>query len=106
MRPICASCAIEYAVETCGATVVVMQSSGKPYELWQADVWYCPSCGHEIISGFANNPYCVHYESNFAIEFAKVMERKHTGTYGPVYLVYESVIIRDAHGGITECLPQ
>jgi len=105
MRPICAHCAIEYAVKTCGVTVAVMFASGRPYQLWNADLWYCSSCRQEIIGGFADHPYCVDYQSNMEAEFAKVMEHKRTNTCGPVYLVYESCRIRDAHGGIFECLP-
>jgi len=37
----------------------------KPYKLWQGDLWKCPECGHEIISGVAPQPLAEHYQPGF-----------------------------------------
>jgi hypothetical protein len=37
----------------------------KPYKVWQADLWACPDCGLEILSGYGLNPIAEHYQSTF-----------------------------------------
>jgi len=42
------------------------RDSDVPYKLWKADLYKCPDCGVEIISGFGNSNYAEHFEENFA----------------------------------------
>lgn len=30
--------------------------SWAPYKIWHADLWQCPGCGHQLISGWGNHP--------------------------------------------------
>lgn len=37
----------------------------KPYKIWQADLWECPSCARQTISGFAFNAISEHFMPDF-----------------------------------------
>jgi hypothetical protein len=37
----------------------------KPYKLWSGDLWQCPDCGHELISGVGMGPIAEHYQPEF-----------------------------------------
>jgi len=64
MRPICASCEIEYRPEKNGIRVCEHASFG-PYKIWQADLWKCPKCGHLLIHGFGWNAESEHFMDGF-----------------------------------------
>lgn len=36
------------------------------YKLWKADLWSCPGCGTEIITGHAQMPFAEHYQPDYA----------------------------------------
>ena len=59
-RPVCAPCQVEMHPERNGVGVLDMASFG-PCDLWDADLWECPKCGHQIVSGFGANPVSSHY---------------------------------------------
>jgi hypothetical protein len=45
-----------------------MQSADRgwrPYKVWCGDMWKCPSCGHELISGVGQEPLREHYQEGF-----------------------------------------
>ena len=42
-----------------------------PYKIWNADLWRCEGCGHELISGWSNKS-TVRYESSFVMELNRV----------------------------------
>lgn len=88
MRPICTKCSrflkpkktgfyfIEGFPETvpaCGAIEEHTARPGlseaqhwKPYKLWAGDLYECPGCGAQVISGAAAKPVAEHYEPDFA----------------------------------------
>lgn len=37
----------------------------KPYKIWAADLYECPGCKAQILSGFAREPLREHYELDF-----------------------------------------
>jgi hypothetical protein len=37
-----------------------------PYKLWLGDLWKCPGCGTELISGTGRNPISEHYLPDFS----------------------------------------
>ena len=39
-----------------------------PYKVWQADLWKCQGCDHELIYGFGLNPISQDYRDGFKIE--------------------------------------
>lgn len=54
MTPICAKCQVEFRVQTNGVVLVSMAIWG-PHEIRRADLWKCPICGVEILSGFSRD---------------------------------------------------
>lgn len=45
--------------------------SWVPYKVWVADLWACPGCGHEVLSGFGSGPVSEHYMPGFAEAMAR-----------------------------------
>ena len=39
----------------------------EPYKIWQADLWACPSCGHELIVGAGLRPMSERHMSDFEV---------------------------------------
>ena len=69
-----------YLVET-------FQPDRKPYRIWSADLWICPECGSEIISGFSGQgltPIAEHFEENFMEIFQQAINSKQ-----PMYYSHE-----------------
>ena len=59
----------------CGRFMVVKKNSvtveelledQAPYKLWDADLWACPECGVEVITGFAAQPFAEHWQPTYA----------------------------------------
>jgi hypothetical protein len=63
-RPVCVKCHCELRPETNGVGILDIAEWG-PYELYDADLWKCPSCGIEVVGGFALSPISAHYNANF-----------------------------------------
>ena len=83
MKPACVKCQCFYRPKKNGFTFIegmpitadakrgtAEPENWKPYKLWRGDLWECPECGHEIISGVAASPMREHYQPDFA-EVAK-----------------------------------
>jgi hypothetical protein len=74
---------MEFLPKTNG--VFVFEMAGNPrsiawlYRIWQADLWRCPNCGFEIVSGFGNNPLMEHFQDGFD-EFADRVKADPTAT--------------------------
>ncbi|KKK89938.1 hypothetical protein LCGC14_2728070 [marine sediment metagenome] len=64
-RPVCPKCNRELHPETNGVGVLDLGGDGKPYELYDADLWKCPGCGIEVVGGFGQGPISVHYLADF-----------------------------------------
>lgn len=69
-KNICLACQTEYKPATNGVVVIetaLMDKERRPYKIWNADLYKCPDCNHEIVSGFANKPMREdHYAEDFA----------------------------------------
>jgi hypothetical protein len=65
-RPIhCAKCEVDFRPEKNGVRLIeLFQNDKEPYAIWNADLWKCPICGVEIISGYSQHPI-YHHEENF-----------------------------------------
>ena len=63
-RPVCTKCNRELRPETNGVGVLDTVE-GRPYELFDADLWKCPGCDMEVVGGFAHGPIASHFEDNF-----------------------------------------
>jgi hypothetical protein len=82
MKPVCVKCRRFYRMKKQGfyfeegmpgpgATKREDQPSGtldgwQSYKLWASDLWWCPGCGHEILSGFGREPISEHYKDDYA----------------------------------------
>jgi hypothetical protein len=47
-------------------TVEEVFEDGSPYKLWDADLFECPECGVEVITGFGGGPLAEHYQPTYA----------------------------------------
>lgn len=65
-RPVCVKCQREMIPAKNGIGVLDMTDFG-PYKVWDADLWRCPDCGHEIITGFGCNAIAYIGDENFDI---------------------------------------
>jgi hypothetical protein len=67
---VCTQCQCEFRPKKNGVWLTEMAEFG-PYRVWAADLWECPGCGTQVISGFANEP-TEHFEKGFDYFYAKV----------------------------------
>lgn len=73
MRPICVTCKVEMRPENNDVEVVYhYQNPPQPYEIWAADEWKCPKCGHCIITGFGDCALHQHWEPDFAAALSSI----------------------------------
>lgn len=81
MKPICVPCQRFYRVKQNGFMFIEAMpittptkpgtaepEKWKPYKLWRGDLWECPTCGHQTVSGVAFQPVSEHYLPDFAAE--------------------------------------
>lgn len=47
-------------------TVEELHSDGTPYRLWDADLYECIECGHEVITGFGRAPLVEAWQRDYA----------------------------------------
>lgn len=81
-KPVCVKCACFYRCKQNSFILIESMPTGiadarenirghrrpdawTPYKLWRADLWECPDCGHEIVVGFARQPWSEHFEPDF-----------------------------------------
>jgi hypothetical protein len=48
-------------------TVEELLEDGRPYKLWDADLYACEECGTEVITGFGKVPIVEHWESRYVM---------------------------------------
>jgi len=72
MNYVCAPCMLSFKPKQNGVYLEERMKIGPeswgpyaPYKLWVADLLECPSCGAEIIAGFARHPLAEHYEPEY-----------------------------------------
>jgi len=70
-------CGCFMRVKRNSVTVEECLDDGAPYKLWSADLWACPTCGAEVITGFGRAPLAEHWQA----DYAATRERRR-----PVYL--------------------
>lgn len=75
----CAKCKRFMEAEKNGVTVEEMMEGNRPYKLWKADLYQCPKCGNEIITGFASDAFAEHFQEDYQQQ--KVREVNNKGTY-------------------------
>jgi len=77
MKPICVPCQRFYRPKKNGFSFVegmpinnakpgkANADKWRPYKLWSGDLWECPDCGHQIISGTGHTPIAIQHEQGF-----------------------------------------
>lgn len=72
MQPICKPCGRFYTVKENGilfAKTCKMKINGieeeRPYQIYMADLYVCPNCNHETISGVGQKPIVEHFQEQF-----------------------------------------
>ena len=62
----CTACQVKLEIKKTGVNLVTMfLSPPEPYEVFDADLWECPSCGREIVAGVADQPFKQHWQEGF-----------------------------------------
>jgi len=63
-KPVCVPCGREFKVIKNGTVAQEnIGPNGEPYKIWSADLWECPVCHSQILSGFGNRPLSqVHHQ--------------------------------------------
>jgi hypothetical protein len=55
MRPVCVPCKREYRIEK-NEVAVEQLDNDRAFKLWSGDLWQCPSCEHQLVTGFGRGP--------------------------------------------------
>lgn len=61
---------------------VYLETAGPdrlPYKIWSADVWACPICEIEVVSGFGLNPIAGNWEDDFHDRVAVLLSNQING---------------------------
>lgn len=82
MKPICVPCSRFFRPKKTGlyftegmpkpgvsnSDIVGTRSPGswQPYKLWAGDLWECPDCGAEVVTGVPPRAIAEHYQPEFA----------------------------------------
>lgn len=80
-QPLCVKCQVYLKCEKNEVRVLQTWSEEKkPDVVYYADLFKCPKCGYEIITGFGWEPILYWFDPDF--------NKKLTGEDGPVFLVH------------------
>ncbi len=83
-RPVCVKCEVELEPKKNGVGCLdyaKLSVDSQPYQIWDADLWECPNCHYQIVTGFGKAPIDAHYTQSFPIT---VMPGK-TGRWRPAH---------------------
>ncbi|MBA7660477.1 hypothetical protein ES703_68479 [subsurface metagenome] len=81
-RPICTLCRVEFRPLENGINVIdIFSQPPKPYRVTYADLFECPVCRNQIVSGFASKPWAEHHEDKFEYWLQKALEGTHVYNY-------------------------
>ena len=71
-KQVCVSCESEMWPAKNGVYVEEHIHNGDAFKIWHADLYHCPICGVEVITGFAIKPTAHYLDSNYADEQKRV----------------------------------
>jgi len=74
-RPVCVKCQIQMRCEKNGVGLLELATPNRPYKIWSSDLFRCPVCGFEVLTGYSDN--ATHHSSE---KFMKNVEycKEHT----------------------------
>ena len=61
-------CGLFLRIKKNGVTVEQLDGYGEPYKLWDADLYECPECNLEIISGFGSAPLAEQWQPSYVAQ--------------------------------------
>ncbi len=64
--PVCAKCHVEMRCAKNDFIVEEMADTEFPYRVWFADLWRCPTCAAEVVTGFAPKPWGEHFQPDYS----------------------------------------
>jgi len=65
-RPVCVTCRREFRLKEAGVYVEYTRGTAdNPYQIYAGDLWECPDCQREILSGFGLTPISEHFEPDY-----------------------------------------
>jgi len=69
--PICVKCGRHMRVKENGVLAEEMSGS-KSYQVWHSDMWECPVCGHQVLTGYGQEPIMEHFQKGYKDFLRKV----------------------------------
>lgn len=73
MRPICYACGLEMECQHNG-TPMILEATFGSYQIWHGDLWKCPQCGIQVVSGFGRGPVAERHDGgNFQAHLDQAM---------------------------------
>lgn len=80
-KPVCVKCQIGMKVDENGVYVIdTFLDPPQPYQLWSADQWVCPICGHKVINGFSNSAL-QHHRPDFEDRLERAKKQLHVYSF-------------------------
>ena len=67
---VCVECEREYVCEE--NSINVADVSEQIEQVWSADLWKCPKCGHQIVAGVASKPFLDRHERYFTEKLTRL----------------------------------
>jgi len=74
MRMMCVKCGKELKIKK-NEIIVEELVDTHSCRIWEADLWECPRCGTEIITGFGLAPIAEHFQDGYQKILAREKER-------------------------------
>ncbi len=69
----CSTCLLWMKVRRNGVNVLeTLEDGTTPYKVWEADLWECPECSHQVLSGFGLHAISEKHKDHFAEHLARV----------------------------------
>jgi hypothetical protein len=53
-------------------TVEELLEDGTPYKLWDADLWECPECQTQVITGFGRLPLAEYWQPSYVDQLERL----------------------------------
>lgn len=61
---VCVRCQVELRPKKNGVGGLLMSANG-PHQIYDADLWVCPTCGIEVLLGFGRHPLRADHQPDF-----------------------------------------
>lgn len=70
MAPVCVPCQVQMRCKKTGIDVELM-AGAEPYQIWNADLFACESCGVQVVTQFGGTPIAEHFQRERYASFLK-----------------------------------